>query len=74
MRGVERRKGEKNVCADEITKQLKCSEDKKSVLGHGEKRKSNAEIKKFFLSHNTKSVKAVYTIIRLLGPTGRQKV
>jgi len=40
------------MCADEITKQLKCSEDKKRVLAHGEKRKGNAEIRKIFLNHN----------------------
>jgi len=33
------------VCADEITNQLKCSEDKMSVLGQGEKRNGNAEIR-----------------------------
>jgi hypothetical protein len=41
-----------NVCADEITKQLQCSEGKNGVAGHGEKRKSKAEIKKIVLNHN----------------------
>jgi hypothetical protein len=50
--GVERRQGEKNVCADEITKQLKCSEDNKTALGQGENTGGNTEIKKIFLNHN----------------------
>jgi hypothetical protein len=53
------------VCADEITKQLKCSEDKKRVLGHGEKRQCRDK-ENFSKSQPMKSLKAVYTIIRLL--------
>jgi len=40
------------VCADEITKQLKCSEDKMRRLGQGEKRNGNVEIRKIFLNLN----------------------
>lgn len=62
------------MCVDEITKQQKCSEDKMRVLGQGEKRNGNAEIRKFFSkSQPMKSLKAVYTIIRLLAQRDDRK-